>query len=102
MIAGAAIALRRRRIVRRFREAGATSARNAIPLKSLGIRPNWIFAQMMNRGVFETTPTGQYFLNDSAATEYLYERRMRALAIGAVFVLLFLAWCLPMLSWIAF
>jgi hypothetical protein len=58
MSAAAVVAMRRKRLVRRFREAGATDREHAITLEALGERPTWFFRQMVRVGVFRATPGG--------------------------------------------
>jgi hypothetical protein len=90
MSAAATIAIRRKRLVRRFREAGATDPAHAITPEALGERRSWIFDQMAEQGVFVPTPDGRFFMDDRAAVEFLEERRMRALVIGGFLLIVFL------------
>ena len=88
MSAGAAIAIRRKRLVRRFREVGATDQDHAITLESVGERPSWIFDQMVLHGVFLAASGGRYYLDDQAATKFLLAKRIRAMVIAGVLLLL--------------
>jgi len=90
MSAAAVIAMRRKRLVRRFRQAGATDVEHAIALEALGERPTWVFRQMVRVGVFRATPEGRYFMSDAAATQFLHRCRVRALVGAAICLLLFL------------
>jgi hypothetical protein len=90
MSAAAVIAMRRKRLVRRFREAGATDREHAIALEALGERPSWVFRQMVRAGVFLATPDARFFMDDAAATEFLHRCRVRALVGAAICLLLFL------------
>jgi hypothetical protein len=90
MSAAAVIAMRRKRLVRRFREAGATAPEHAVTLQALGERPTWVFRRMVRVGVFRVTPEGRYFMDDAAATQFLHRCRVRALAGAAICLLLFL------------
>ena len=47
MSAAAVIVIRRKRLARYFRDAGATDLQLAITLTTLGERPCWIFDQMV-------------------------------------------------------
>lgn len=98
MSAAAVIAIRRKRLVRRFREAGATAPEQAVTPESLGERRSWIFHRMVERGVFLPTQDGRFFMDDRAATEYLRQCRTRSLLIaGVVSVVFILFWALSML-----
>ncbi len=78
MSAAAVIAIRRRRIVERFRQAAATDASHAVTLESLEVRPSWIFDQMVRNGIFTAVGGDHYFMNEQAATEFLRQKcRMR-------------------------
>ncbi len=79
MSAAAVVALRRRRLIRRFREAGATAPERAVTLEALGERHTWIFDQMVQAGVFLPTPDGRYFMDEAAASDYRHRYRVRAL-----------------------
>jgi len=90
MSAAAVIAIRRKRIVRRFREAGATDVEHSITLEALGERPSWIFDQMARHGAFLSVPGGRFYMDERVAEEFLRQRRKRALLIAGFLLLLFL------------
>lgn len=98
MSAAAVIILRRKRLVRRFHEAGATDPERAATLESLGERPSWLFDQMVRQGVFIATPDGRFFMDEAAASGFLHRRRLRALVWTGLFLLLFVV--LWLLGWI--
>lgn len=90
MSAAAVIMIRRKRLIRKFREAGATDPGHAVTLESLGERRFWLFDHMVRAGVFLPTRDGRYYMDDQAASEFLDRQRMRALtaAVIGIFVLL--------------
>jgi len=90
MSAAAVIAIRRKRLVRRFREAGATDPEHAVTPEALGERRSRIFDQMAEHGVFLATEDGRFFMDDRAAVEFLRQPRVRALLIGGILLLVFL------------
>lgn len=90
MSAAAVIAIRRKRLVRRFREAGATDLEHAITLEALGERPSWIFDQMTRHGAFLSAPDGRFYMDERVAEEFLRHRRQRALLIGGFLLVVFL------------
>lgn len=90
MSAAAVIAMRRRRLVRRFREAGAINLEHAVTLEALGERHTWVFDRMMGAGVFLGAPDGRYFMDEAAATEYQHRCRVRAWVGAGVCLLVFL------------
>ena len=90
MSAAPVAAIHRRRLIRRFREAGATDREHAVTLEALGERQSRTFHRMARVGVFLTTSDGRYFMDDAAATEYRHRCRIRALVGTAICLLLFL------------
>ena len=99
MSAAAVIAIRRRRLVRRFREAGATDLEHAVTLEALGERPSWIFDQMARHGAFLPAPDGRFYMDERVADEFLRQCRKRALLIGGFLLLVFLLlWLLGLLG----
>ena len=91
MSAAAVIALRRKRLIRAFREAGATNRDRAVTLAQVGQRPSWIFDQMARRGVFIAVEGDRYFMSEPAAGEFQAACRNRALIFAGMFLLVFLA-----------
>ena len=67
----AVIAVKRKRLVRRFYEAGATDQDHAVALESLGERRSWIFDQMLHHGVFSDIPDGRFFMDVELADQFL-------------------------------
>ena len=93
MSAAAVIAIRRKRLVRRFREAGAIDREHAATLEVLGERHSWIFDQMVRHEVILVAQDGRFFLDEQAAGEFLRQRRRRALfVVGILLLVLFLFW----------
>jgi len=90
MSAAAVIAIRRKRLVKRFRKAGATDLEHAVTLEVLGERPSWISNQMARHGVFLSAPGGRFYMDERLADGFLRQRRNRALLIGAFLLLVFL------------
>lgn len=58
MSTAAIIAMRRRKLVRRFRQAGAIDPEHAVALKVIGERHNWVFDRMVRAGVFRSASEG--------------------------------------------
>lgn len=99
MSAAAIITIRRKRLVRRFREVGATDSEHAVTPEALGERRSWIFDQMTKHGVFLPTQDGRFFMDDRAASKFLWQRRMRALLLGGMLlVVFFLLWVFGLFS----
>jgi hypothetical protein len=97
--AAAVIILRRKKFIRRFVEQGATSPDQAIPFADVGMRRSWVFTQMVARGVFVPVESDRYYLNESAAQEFLATQRRRALIVTGVLFLLFLVILLASTHW---
>ena len=81
------IVIRRNRLLRRFREAGATDPDHAVTFEALGERRSWIFERMAARGVFRANQEGGFYLDERAA-DFFRQRRMSALLLRAVLVLI--------------
>jgi len=90
MSAAAVISIRRKRLVRRFREAGAIDLEHAVTLEALGERPSWIFDQMMRQGAFLSAPGGRYYMDERVAVEFLRQRRNRGLLMAGLLLIVFL------------
>ena len=86
MSAAAVIVLRRKRLVRWFREAAATVPRQAVTLDQLGEQLSWIFDHRVRHGVFIEERDGRYFMNEQAAEQFLASRRRRALILAWLLV----------------
>jgi hypothetical protein len=88
-----------RKLVRRFREAGATDPEHAVALKVIGERHTWVFDRMVRAGVFRSAPDGRYFMDEAAATKYRNRCRVGGLVGVAICLLLFLVFgCLEYLA----
>jgi hypothetical protein len=99
MSAAAMIAMRRNRLVRKFRQAGATDPEHAVTLGSLRERRSWVFDQMVGNGVFVPVPNGEYYMVEQAATEFLHRKRMWALiGTGILLLLLLILWACGLLG----
>lgn len=90
MSAAAVIVIRRKRLAKRFREAGATDPEHAVTLAALGDRPCWLFGQMVRHGVFVAAAGGRYYMDERAAAVFFRRQQVRALTMTAVLLLLFL------------
>lgn len=86
--------MRRRKLVRRFRQAGAIDPEHAVALKVIGERHNWVFDRMVRAGVFRSASEGRYFMDEVAATKYQHRCRVGALVGAAICLLLFLVFWL--------
>ena len=90
MSAAAVILIRRRRLVRRFQAAGATSPDRAITLESIHERHSWIFERMARQGVFLSAGPQLFYMDEPAALLYQQAARRRAIGMAAFFLILFL------------
>ena len=90
MSAAAVIAIHRKKLVRRFRQAGATDLEHSVTLEALGEPPSWIFDQMAKHGVFLSAPGGRFYMNEVLAEAFLWKQRKRGLLIGGFLLLVFL------------
>ena len=90
MSAGAGKALRRRRLVYAFQDAGATTPDRAATLDSLGERRTSTFDEMLACGVFLAAGEDRYYIDEPRATKYLARHRRRAWLWGTVLLAAFL------------
>jgi len=88
--AAAVIAAKRRRMIRLFREAGATEPEFACRPEDLGVRRSWLFDRLAQRGVFVLVADGRFFLDEAGVERYRQSRKTRALLALIVFGLIFL------------
>ena len=87
-MSGAAIILHQNKLMRRFRQAGATSAAEARRLEELPCRNSWIFRRLVSRGVFVETKPGRYYMDEQSAAEFVRQRRSRMLWVLAIVIVL--------------
>lgn len=99
MNAAAVIVLRRKKLIRRFKELGATSPDRAIPFAEIGMRRSWIFDHMIDHGVFVAAGQDRFYLREQAAQVFMKKRRRRALIVTGVLLLLFLVVLLATKRW---
>jgi hypothetical protein len=84
MSAAAVIVARQNKLIRRFRDAGATAPEFARSPEDLGCRNSWIFRRLVTRGVFLEAKPGRYYVDEVAAETFLRVRRARALGMLAI------------------
>jgi hypothetical protein len=86
MSAAAVIVARQNKLIRRFREAGATAPNFARSPEDLGCRNSWLFRRLVTRGVFVETKPGRYYVDETAADNFVRVRRAKALGMLAIVV----------------
>ena len=79
------IAIKRRRIIRAFREAGATSPGSAKTLDEIGLHHSLLVHVQKLRRVLIEVEAGRFYLDES---RYRSVQRMRFLAIAAWLVVI--------------
>ncbi|HOW85349.1 MAG TPA: hypothetical protein P5119_08110 [Candidatus Aminicenantes bacterium] len=90
------IIIKQNEYLRKFRRAGATDPNLARTLSEIGVKPSGIFRRMEDRDVFRQGRRPEtYYIDESAAEDFLAARRRRALysillAIALVALLFFL------------
>lgn len=75
---------RQNRFLGAFRAAGAVSPASARTLDELGVRETWIFRRMVERGVFQQSADGRWYLDEPAAGTFIRHRRRRILVFLAI------------------
>lgn len=83
-----------RAVVRRFEEAGATSADEARRPEELGLTPGIAWYQLVGRGVLRCPGEGRYFLDRARWEQMLGQRRRHAwiAVVAAVTLVVLLFW----------
>ena len=76
---------RQNRLIKAFREMGATTPETAISPQDLGLWIGFIFHRMVYRGVFIKTGNGRFYMDEDSVAEFLEHRRFRI----AIFTLIF-------------
>jgi hypothetical protein len=78
MSSEAYVIIKQNECMRRFRQAGATDPARARTLEDLGLKPSLVFRKMLARDVFrEGRAPETYFMDESAAEEFVDARRRR-------------------------
>lgn len=88
----AIVAKKRRRVIRAFAQAGATSPETAKTLEELGVHDSLILQVQKMRGVIVPVDGERFYLDE--ARELEVARKRRAIVLIAVAVILVLAWLL--------
>jgi len=93
----AASATQRSRIIRRFKDAGATAPDRAIDPATHQIHQTSVFNRLVREGVLVKARSHHYYLNEARAAQYQQQRYQAVLAFIIVLILalavyLFLLW----------
>lgn len=80
-MSGEYIIIKQNQYMRVFRKARATNPDQARTLAGLGLRETGIFRRMVEKGVFVSTGSDAYYLNQDGAEEFIAARRKRALVM---------------------
>ena len=75
-MSGAVVVMHQNRLMRRFRDAKATTPKSGRTLAEIGCRNSWTFRRMAARGVFIETSDGRYYMDEDAA-RWFVKRRFR-------------------------
>ena len=75
MSAATVILMQMRRIVRQFRDAGATHAAAAIVPSQHGIRRSFAFSRLVERGILVAVNHEHFYLNEEAETKFRRQRQ---------------------------
>jgi hypothetical protein len=80
----AIIVVRTKKIINTFKQAGATTPRNAKTTGELGIRGHMIFRKLVRREVLKEASPERYYLNEENLEIYLRDRRLRVFIVLAI------------------
>jgi hypothetical protein len=86
-MSGAVVVMHQNRLMRRFRDAKATTPKSARTLAEIGCRNSWIFRRMVAGGVFIETSDGRYYMDEDAA-RWFVKRRWRVILIFLAVVII--------------
>ena len=75
MSAGTVILMQMRRIVRQFRDAGATGPAAAIVPSQYGIRQSFAFSRLVNRGVLVAVNGDRFYLDEEAELKFRKQKQ---------------------------
>ncbi len=85
------VAAKRRRYIRKFRDANAVSPKTAIDLRQFHIHHGLTFKKFNKQGIFVEVAVGRYYLNEAKELELRKKRRSIALIALLFISLVFLA-----------
>jgi hypothetical protein len=92
MSAGAAVASKQNRYLRRFEAAGATDADHATTPEQAGCRSSFVFNGLVRRGIFVEVSDGRYYLDLEMAEAFRERRRLIGLVSITIALLALLLW----------
>ena len=95
MSAGTVILMQMRRIVRQFREAGATHAGAAIVPSQHNIRQSFAFSRLVNRGVLVAINSERFYLDEEAEAKF---RRQKLRLVFVLVTLIIIGLIISMLA----
>ncbi len=78
------MAIRRKKLIRAFEEAGAITPARAVALSTLGSRGGFVFRRLVAGGVLVATPDDRYWLDMVAAERATRRRRGVLLTIMGI------------------
>jgi hypothetical protein len=81
MSAGTVLLMQMRRIVRQFREAGATHAAAAIVPSQHGIRQSFAFSRLVSAGVLVAVGSEGFYLDEEAELKFRRQRQRLVLVM---------------------
>jgi len=87
-MSGAIVVIQQNRAMRRYREAGACSADRAATPEAVGVRASWSFRRMVSHGVFVEADDGAFYLDEDAAERFVRRRRVMAITVVSLGLLL--------------
>lgn len=83
----AIIALKKRKLINRFKNSGTTTKKNAKPINELKINRRLFFRRLVRHEVIVET-NGKYYLNDQNLRDYNTKRRMIIIPLIILLMLL--------------
>ncbi|RYZ29119.1 MAG: hypothetical protein EOO10_07345 [Chitinophagaceae bacterium] len=86
MSAATVILMQMRRIVRQFRDAGATHATAAIVPSQHGIRESFAFSRLVNRGVLVAVNSKRFYLDEEAEAKFRRQRQRLVVVLVAMII----------------
>jgi hypothetical protein len=81
-----------KKVMRRFRQAGATSPATAQSLPEIGLRRSMIFRRLLARGVVVHAGNDRYYLDEDAVKAFVEQLRVKGFVAGGIALVLFVIW----------
>jgi hypothetical protein len=92
-MSGASVIMHKRnKYIRIFNKLGAIDEEHSITLDEIGIRRNYLFNRMTQRGIFIRCENGKFYIDNEETLRFKKKIRKRGL-VGLIIILIFAMVC---------